>query len=96
MDASTATCSAAGISAVTADLRDLGDSVALTGVTVNATLNGGADADMLSGGAGNDTLNGDAGDDALAGSAAPTGSRAVATFWCPSRTRAPCGTVTLR
>ena len=49
------------------DLRDLADSVALTGVSVNATLNGGGGDDTLSGGSGVDTLNGGADADVLGG-----------------------------
>jgi Ca2+-binding RTX toxin-like protein len=63
----TVTCAATGITALTVDLRDRDDTIAVTGVASPITLTGGEGDDVLSGGDGNDTINGGAGVDTLDG-----------------------------
>ncbi len=62
-----ATCRGAGVSSVFVDLRDGDDSVALDGMLLPLTAQGGDGNDRLVGGGGADSLDGGAGDDTLTG-----------------------------
>jgi Ca2+-binding RTX toxin-like protein len=64
------TCPSAGLTALSIDVRDLDDSVAIGAGTVAATLTGGAGDDVLTGGGAVDTLNGGPDSDRLDGGAA--------------------------
>ena len=64
-----ATCRAAGVSSVFVDAGDGDDSVALDGVLLPLTAQGGDGNDRLVGGGGADSLDGGAGDDTLTGQA---------------------------